>query len=651
MASIFLSYDRDDLDCARLIATALEKSGHSVWWDRHIKGGAQYSKEIEKALKAADAVVVLWSKRSIESAWVRDEAAAGRDSGRLVPARLDTAEPPLGFRQYQTIDLSKCKGRGNRLQLRTLTEALETLTPVHGETGSVVPAEQKPVGSDRRIPALPAIAITFAVVAALLLLFWQPWRTNHDAPLVAVAPTVPNAAADSLAADLLIKLGVLQSSHADALQLVDAESRQKPDFIIKVGSETAGKGAQANLMLLDNRSETMLWSREFTQPDGNQADLRQQIAYSAAQVLDCAVQARGSKDQTIRPPTLKLFLGGCADMANQVAQDPRVAISIFERVTEQAPTFEGGWKKLLLAEIQALRSGFGTDPLTRRNLQKHVTQAKRLDSAMGEAFLAEAWLAPQRPVAGFMRKVDRAVAADPDNPESLAFQAIALTNVGLMQDALAATRRAVKSNPLSPSARDALITALLNSDQVEAARNELRKSEQLWPGATNVLQSRFAFEFRAGDPGPALQILQSGQLGSLFVTNAAHESYLRAKIEPTPQNKEIAVIDARALHMKDPTASWVYARALAEFGRHEQLVEFLLKIDTRAPYQTTWVIFRPNFADLHRDRRFMKIAHRFGLSDYWRDTGKWPDFCARADLPYDCKAEAAKLTSRVSAAS
>ena len=38
-----------------------------------------------QALQNADAVVVLWSEASIQSAWVQDEAAEGRDSGRLVP--------------------------------------------------------------------------------------------------------------------------------------------------------------------------------------------------------------------------------------------------------------------------------------------------------------------------------------------------------------------------------------------------------------------------------------------------------------------------------------------------------------------------------------------------------------------------------------
>ena len=56
MTSVFLSYDRDDSAKARSIALALEKAGHPVWWDRHIKGGAEYSNETEAALKAADAV-------------------------------------------------------------------------------------------------------------------------------------------------------------------------------------------------------------------------------------------------------------------------------------------------------------------------------------------------------------------------------------------------------------------------------------------------------------------------------------------------------------------------------------------------------------------------------------------------------------------
>jgi hypothetical protein len=40
----------------------------------------------------------------------------------------------------------------------------------------------------------------------------------------------------------------------------------------------------------------------------------------------------------------------------------------------------------------------------------------------------------------------------------------------------------------------------------------------------------------------------------------------------------------------------------------------------------------------------MRLAKRLGLVDYWERSGKWPDFCIEADLPYECKDEAAKLT-------
>ena len=41
---------------------------------------------------------------------MRDEAAQGRDQRKLVPVTLDGVEPPLGFRQYHSINLSRWRG-------------------------------------------------------------------------------------------------------------------------------------------------------------------------------------------------------------------------------------------------------------------------------------------------------------------------------------------------------------------------------------------------------------------------------------------------------------------------------------------------------------------------------------------------------------
>jgi adenylate cyclase len=141
VARVFLSYAREDSDAAKELADAVGRAGHEVWWDQQIQGGSRFSRAIDQALKDAEAVVVLWSDTSVESAWVQDEAAEGRDSGRLVPVLLDRCKAPLGFRQFQSVDMSRWRG-GEGAELTALLEAIaNTATPAQAEPKSTESAK------------------------------------------------------------------------------------------------------------------------------------------------------------------------------------------------------------------------------------------------------------------------------------------------------------------------------------------------------------------------------------------------------------------------------------------------------------------------------------------------------------------------------
>jgi TolB-like protein/Tfp pilus assembly protein PilF len=110
LADIFLSYNREDQATARRFADGFERAGFSVWWDATLRTGEAYDQVTEKALKDAKAVVVLWSRKSVESRWVRAEATLADRNGTLVPVMIEDCQRPIMFELTQTADLSAWSG-------------------------------------------------------------------------------------------------------------------------------------------------------------------------------------------------------------------------------------------------------------------------------------------------------------------------------------------------------------------------------------------------------------------------------------------------------------------------------------------------------------------------------------------------------------
>jgi adenylate cyclase len=105
MADVFVSYARSDKKRVAPLVAALEAQGWSVWWDTEIATGQEFDRQISAQLRAAAAVVVVWTPTSVESRWVRGEARDAADRGVLVPVRFDAADLPIDVRAIHTTDL------------------------------------------------------------------------------------------------------------------------------------------------------------------------------------------------------------------------------------------------------------------------------------------------------------------------------------------------------------------------------------------------------------------------------------------------------------------------------------------------------------------------------------------------------------------
>jgi hypothetical protein len=127
MSDIFISYTREDQDYAQTLADALAQEGYSVWWDPKIPPGKQFDEVIQNALAKAKCVVVLWSKKSVLSDWVKEEAEEGKKRQILVPVLIEDATIPLGFRRIQTADLRDWKKGKRHSDYQNLKNAISTI--------------------------------------------------------------------------------------------------------------------------------------------------------------------------------------------------------------------------------------------------------------------------------------------------------------------------------------------------------------------------------------------------------------------------------------------------------------------------------------------------------------------------------------------
>jgi hypothetical protein len=170
MADIFISYSSQDKErIAHLAEMLFKMGGWSVWWDRDIPTGRPFDEVIEEELKNSRCVVVVWSKMSVKSAWVKTEAQEGNDRKILIPILIDDVPIPLAFRRLQTANLSLWKGSETDIQFKKL---IKDITSILGH-------QQEPFHSTNEMPGTPkpsnqkkahASVLTFANAFKLLIL-------------------------------------------------------------------------------------------------------------------------------------------------------------------------------------------------------------------------------------------------------------------------------------------------------------------------------------------------------------------------------------------------------------------------------------------------------------------------------------------------
>lgn len=581
----------------------------------------------DRLVSKDELVATIWGGRAVSDSAI---------SSRIKSARKLLGDDGDAQRLIRTIH-----GKGFRFIGQVAAEECSsTVGAERTEAPEAVRTQASPAKSKTRM-LLAIVSLATLLLAGVLL--WRPW--DEGAVTFVVTSASQSQQSADLARDLNAKLAMLGGVNGAEARLLESGNTDKADFRFNIDAFASGSDIGSNLALLDRRGE-ILWSTDLRQRRTQLADLKQQLAVAAAKVLLCALDAESKEAPRLDRHAVKLYLAACAKSGDMNENTIVEMEQIFRKVVDAAPRFRPGWRKLLLAQAAALDPLFEPTEADLSRARATLAEAQKIDPALPEIYVLQAATAQPTAMSDRMRFIDRALSGAPENGDIAAIHSFYLLKVGRLKDAAAEAIRSVQDDPLSPSNREQAILALAIAGRVPEAEQQLVQAEALWPGATSLREARFTLHLRIADPGEAIRLRDSGlpmPSMSPFVG-----SFLAARVNPTPANVDRALRDARALYARTPIAISHLAQTLGAFHHEQELFGILLnwqhldRVD-----QVTDTLFRPALRSFRHDPRFMRVAARLGLLQYWQSSGKWPDFCFDSDLPYDCKAVAAAVAPDV----
>jgi DNA-binding winged helix-turn-helix (wHTH) protein/TolB-like protein len=222
-----------------------------------------------------------------------------------------------------------------------------------------------------------------------------------------------------------------------------------------------------------------------------------------------------------------------------------------------------------------------------------------------------------------------------------------LVSSGRIYEAVDIAKQAVTVDPLSARNVASHASMLDVAGRRKQADDLLDHAEALWPKLELIERLRFGSALARSDLRAASTLLQDPVIGLLLDPPAEHRPFvalLRALATQKPA--DVAEVERDCA---DPSKLARDRAALCLQGliALDRLDTFFQVSPAYFPEQRgataaerdahwlqaprvgryTRVLFRSDTKAVRADPRFIPIVERLGLLDYWRSSGKWPDFC------------------------
>lgn len=657
MAKVFVSYARNSEPVARRLTRLLGAAGHDAWSDAELPPHRPYAEVIEERLASADAVVVLWSADAARSQWVRAEAEYARERGKLLQASLDGVLPPLPFNQTQCASLPKGDVERHAAAWSKILASIDQLGQSPATPPPVTAAASRSPRARRLGWSLAGVVLILLAGGGAFLHFARagaavgqgrvailPFEATNDTPIAhATARALTAQLGDTLNSN---EIPTISDEDAATLRGTGAGDRLKAlrvSLLFAGSVEADDKTVEIKVHLDDPVNHLTLWTGGISGPTANMGALRALIANTGANLLACSNRALKPGGLT-DPALLSHYLTACDLFANH--DDATGAAHTFELIRNLHAVIAGAPEFVPAHTDLAKFSAYlaPTMPPTaaaamRAEAAREAEVALKLQPASPDAYLAKAMLLAPDQWAAREALLRKGVSIDPEWPHTNGFLAQLLQETGRMREAEDFGGRAAAAQ-LQIDWRPWGGAYACDAGDLEPATGTMRALSASQPeGFAGLALTKCLTD--AGHYKEVLAALSSLP-GDSGVLQSAQTLAFKARATGLAADREAARQAALKIGQGDMLQLDTAIAVFSIIGDVDDAFGVADRIAAGYPRSgtTTAFLFTPPLEPLQRDPRFMRLAARLKLVQFWRASGKWPDFCAKPGWPYDCRAEA-----------
>jgi TolB-like protein/tetratricopeptide (TPR) repeat protein len=442
MADVFISYARSDRVRVAPLVAAIEAKGWSVWWDPAIDPGQEFDRQIAVELKAAAAVLVVWTQDSVASRWVRGEAREGADRGILVPVRFGGASLPIDVRALHTTDLDDWAQDPGSPQVEEVLRAL----------GTIISRDRAPKSEGAKSDSgSSAPAVGPARVGICVL----PFANMSGEP-------EQQYFSDGITEDIITELSrwhllsVRSRSASFRYRKITVDTNQvarelNVRFIVEGSVRRMGTRVRINAQLIDTETNSHIWAEKFDRDLAELFAVQDHVVQTIVSTLVGRVQASGSERARRKPPA-SLAAYECVLQGNALPWDDPDSLAEATRLFSKAIEIDPGYglAHALLAAIWSRKwlDDPGDSDAALQEAFALANRAVELDENESTCFslLGQVHLL-RRSFDLALQHVRRAVEMNPNNQWNAADMGYILLYVGQAQEALAWFKRAKEIDP------------------------------------------------------------------------------------------------------------------------------------------------------------------------------------------------------------